>query len=226
MCAGCREIEERKYQCNLKWCPCCNWRITDRRTKLLTKITAGITNTKHVVLTQKNFVDLTTAKIRTARANLLRLRRQKICGKVDGGTASLEFTNEGNGWHMHFHLLLVTPYIDAKALSIKWGELVGQEFAIVKVMDVSERSYLKEVCKYVVTGSELAKWEPEQILQFVTALQGTRLFTVFGRFVQIRKHAALLIKREQQPRMCACGCSAKIVGPSVEIVERAWMKQF
>lgn len=127
---------------------------------------------------------------------------------------------------MHWHLLLHSQFIDQSALAVKWGKLVGQEFAIVKVMALRDGAYLKEVCKYVVTGSELAKWKPDQILQFVTSLQGTRLFTVFGNFVRARKIAAEQLKAERVPAVCECGCSAKFYGPSEEATQRMFMRQF
>lgn len=187
LCGVCRDGHEAHYQCSLKWCPRCNWRISMKRRELLGQMTKGMYQVKHVVLTQKNFEQLTREKIQESRKHLFALRRQKIFGKITGGCASLEFTNEGNGWHMHWHLLVQTNWIDAHQLSIAWGQLVGQEFAIVKIKDVSEKSYLQELCKYVVEGSELSKWPKEKILQFVSALRGTRCFTTFGAFRHLQK---------------------------------------
>ena len=62
-----------------------------------------------------------------------------------------------------------------------WGKLVGQdEGAIVKVKDVRGASYVAEVSKYVCKGSDLATWEPEHIVQFLTAIKGRRFFFTFG----------------------------------------------
>lgn len=114
---------------------------------------------------------------------------------------------------MHWHLLLQTKWIDAKQLSIAWGKLVGQEFAIVKVIDCDERSYVQELCKYVVEGSELAKWEGSKILQFITALRGTRCFTTFGQFTKIQKLTKLFLEETKPPLdICACGCNEMIFG--------------
>jgi hypothetical protein len=180
---------------------------------------------KHVVLTQRNFSMLTREKILDSRKNLLALRRQKVFGKVTGGCASLEFTNEERGWHMHWHLLIQSPWIHGSELSKAWGTLVGQEYAIVKVMDVSEKSYLQEICKYVVDGSELARWTPKQILEFVVALRGTRLFTTFGKFREVRSWAEALVKADRASKpSCECGCSAKIIGESENHCQRQWNK--
>jgi hypothetical protein len=225
MCFDCSRSKEATYQCSQKWCPCCNWKIAMKKRQLLERMTKGMHGVKHVVLTQRNFPILSREKILASRKHLFDLRRQKVFGKVSGGCASLEFTNEGNGWHMHWHLLIVSPWIDARALSIGWGKLVGQEFAIVKVMDVSEKSYLQEICKYVVDGSELARWTPSQILEFVVSLRGTRLFTTFGRFreIQALTNAILKAERAEKPS-CECGCNAKIIGESENHCQRQWNK--
>jgi hypothetical protein len=213
MCAICRHGHEVTYQCSQKWCPACNWKIAARRRALLEKMTAGIFGCKHVVLTRRNVSHMTHEEIQSDRKNLLRLRKQKIFGNVKGGCASLEFTNEDAGWHPHWHLLLQSSWIDAHKLSIAWGELVGQQFAIVKVMSVDEKSYLQELCKYVCSGAELASWTPGQILEFIIALQGTRMFTTFGTFKSLAKFARALIATEKEKILCEeCGSEDKVFG--------------
>jgi len=206
-CTLCGRTETYHYACNLKWCPACNWKITNRRKKELELVTLGITQPKHLVLTQRNFPVLTRRKISESRSHLVKLRRKKLMTEVQGGCASLEFTNESRGWHMHWHLLVDARWINIEEVSRRWGRLVGQEFAIVKVKDVREKSYLQEVCKYVVVGSELARWQPEMILEFVHALKGTRLFSCFGSFIQRRQHAKAVIATQRAGAICECGCS-------------------
>ena len=114
---------------------------------------------------------------------------------------------------MHWHLLVQSNFIPANKLSVAWGELVKQEFAVVKIMDVSEKKYLQELCKYVVDGAELARWTPEQILEFVIALRGTRCFTTFGKFRELQKFSRALIENEKPEREpCACGSNELIFG--------------
>lgn len=206
-CKQCGDVKTFAYSCNQKWCPACNWKITDRRKEELKLITSDLHQPKHLVLTQRNFPILTRRRIHEARANLVRLRRKKLMKEVKGGCASLEFTNESRGWHMHWHLLLDAKFVDIEKVAIKYGQLVGQQYAIVKIKDVRNQEYLKEVCKYVVTGAELAGWKPELILEFILALQGTRMFSVFGSFIERRKHAKAVIKTRKVGPLCECGCA-------------------
>jgi hypothetical protein len=219
-CRNCGKTEELEYHCNLKWCPTCNWRITAQRKTELRRLTAPIDGLKHMVLTQRNFEHLTQEKIRTTRKNLLKLRRKKIMGKVVGGCCSLEFTNEKKGWHMHWHLLLQVPFICEQELAKQWGKLVGQEYAIVRCRAVKGADYVTEVCKYVVEGSEIARWTPAEILEFVKAMDGTRLFSVYGEWAKRRKQVQLDLKREKATRYCECGSDAFIYGDDETFTKR------
>ena len=206
-CKSCGSVETFRYRCSIKWCPRCNWRISETRKKLLELWSKKITQPKHVVLTQQNFKILTRRRILEFRRDLARLRRTHFWDKVSGGCATIEITNEGRGWHLHAHMLLNVRWLDAGELSRIWGKIVGQKFAIVKVMDVREKDYLREVCKYVVDGSELAKWPREQILEFVQAIRGRRFFFTFGELREL----APQIRRELEagkspPAVCDCGC--------------------
>lgn len=226
LCVNCQRLEEKYYQCSNKICPRCNWRIAMRRRDLLAKITAGMPETiLHVVLTQRNFYDNLTTEIKKSRANLLKLRRQKIFGKISGGCASMEITNEKKGWHLHWHLLVAaTGYVPADKLAVIWGKLVGQEFAIVKIKAVREGSYLQEVCKYAAKGSDIAKWQPTEIANFANAVHDVRLFTVFGKFQQVRKIATAAVaadRAELKKPCCPCGCDTQVYGNSEAACIRA-----
>jgi hypothetical protein len=214
LCDGCGEYKHVTKQCSLKWCPHCNWRIADRRRRELEKLFAGNFGLKHVVLTQRNFTTSLRDAVRESRKCITKLRRQVIGKKILGGCASMEITNEGNGWHLHWHLAVTSPWIDASALSIAWGKLVGQEFAIVKVKGITDTSYVQEVCKYAAKGSDIAKWPASQIVDFIEGITGTKMFVPWGFFGEARKRAKLEIRRANF-KICKCGCESKTFGQSV-----------
>lgn len=206
-CRNCGATEFLRFRCNLKWCPRCQWRLTEKRKKVLELWSQRIAQPKHLVLTQKNFPILTRSRIRSHTKALAKMRRTVALSRARGGCVSVEVTNENNGWHLHSHWLLDVRWLDMPSVSKAWGKLVGQEFAIVKVMDCRERSYLQEVTKYVCDGSEMAKWRPEHLLEFVTAIKGRRFFFAFGSLFhsqpEIRRQL-LADKRPMEP--CECGC--------------------
>ena len=208
-CKCCGATEKFKYRCNLKWCPRCQWRVTDTRRKVLQCWTQKVSQPKHLVLTQKNFPVLTRRRIRTMTRNLAAMRRRESFSRVRGGCVSVEITNEGNGWHLHSHWLLDCDWLSMPEVAEDWASLVGQEFAIVKIKDVRGKEYLQEVSKYVVEGSELAKWPRESILEFVTAVRGLRFFFAFGSLHKLGPVIrGELAAQKPPPPICECGASA------------------
>ncbi len=202
-CKDCGETKTFEYHCDLKWCPRCQWRITARRMESIREWSSFIKQPKHLVTTQRNFQVLTHRQIQRHKKNLAKLRRSKCFEKVKGGCVSVEITNESRGWHLHAHWLLDARWIPVEEVSRTWGELVEQdEGAIVKVKDLrgTTKNYVAEVAKYVCKGSDIASWQPNEILEFVRAIQGTRFFFRFG---SLFKHSRE--KKQREIKFCACG---------------------
>ena len=206
-CKDCGTSETFYYNCNRKWCPRCAPRLARIRAEKLKVWSTWILQPKHLVLTMRNFPVLTRAVIRRFQKALLRLRKQTCWSEVLGGCCTLEITNEGRGWHLHAHILIDCRWMDMEALSVSWGKLIGQEFGIVKIKDVRGSDYLAEVSKYVVKGSELAKWSGDQLWEFISAIRGCRFFFAFGSLFkmgsEIRAAIAMLTPDR---KTCECGC--------------------
>lgn len=206
VCRCCGDWKGFSYRCSLKFCPLCNWRIARARSEMLRLWSFEIKQPKHVVLTMRNFPILTRTRIRQVAKAFAKLRRNKVWKEVRGGCVSTEITNEGRGWHLHLHIMVDARWIDAAALAVIWGKLVGQDFGIVKVKDCRGKDYLGEVTKYVVKGSELASWPPEEIAQFIHAIRGIRFFAAFGSLFAVAKRIkAQLHALRPPPEPCKCG---------------------
>lgn len=206
-CKGCHGVEKFFYNCNLKWCPRCNWRITKARIQKIKAWTLFTSQCKHVVLTQRNSAFITRARIRAFQAALVRVRRTKMFKGLKGGVCSIEITNERKGWHLHAHLLLDIRWIDKQELSDEWGRQVGQDFAIVDISDARNGDYVKQVSKYVCKGSDLAKWPPHEIWEFISAIKGIRFFTAFGSVNKHREDIKKILEAQKPARVaCTCGC--------------------
>jgi hypothetical protein len=169
--------------------------------------TKQISQPKHLVLTVRNTVTISKPYVKFLKAQLSKLRRSKVFSSVKGGFCSMEVTNEGKGWHVHFHLLIDTPWLCMPDVSEAWAKLVGQDFAICKIKDCRGADYLKEVTKYAVKGSELAKWSGEEVAAFIEAFSGVRFFGVFGSLYAKRTEWREWIEaiRDIKP-VCKCGC--------------------
>ena len=230
-CIGCDETTVHSYHCMIKWCPSCNWRITSRRRELLKQWLPTIAQPKHIVTTQRNRATLTADVIKEHTKNLSRLRRSEVFDQVNGGCVSVEITNESRGWHLHAHWLADARWIDQYELSRTWGKLVGQDYAIVKVIDCrkgergtigGERvlspsgtplqgNYERELMKYCVKGSDLAKWTPSELYEFITAVRGRRFFFAFGSLFKRARALRAQLEQSKAPVVCECGCSHYII---------------
>lgn len=206
-CKDCGRTESFYYRCSVKWCPRCQWWLTEKRQNLIAAWAAKILQPKHLVTTQSNFEVLTHRKIREHTRNLARLRRMKCFQSVRGGCVSTEITHEDKGWHLHAHWLLDADWLNMAAVSRAWGKQVGQKFAIVKVKDVRGTVYTAEVAKYLAKGSEIAKWPAEQINEFVRAIRGCRFFGSFGALRELAPEIRRELAAKKPPqKLCPCGC--------------------
>lgn len=227
-CVSCDEMTVHAYHCMIKWCPLCNWRITNRRRELLKQWLPSIAQPKHIVTTQRNTEQITREMIREHTRNLSKLRRSKVFANVKGGCVSVEITNESKGWHLHAHWLVEARWVDAQELARTWGQLVGQDFAIVKVIDARVKReggtiggegsplkqtghYQNELLKYVVKGSDLAKWSQSELYQFIGAVRSQRFFFAFGQLFKTARALRAQAELDKPPASpCECGCSAFI----------------
>ena len=135
----------------------------------------------------------------------------------------MEVTNESRGWHLHAHWLVDARWVDQCELSRTWGRLVGQEYAIVKVIDLlkgergtigGERDlthYERELMKYCVKGSALAKWPAQEIRDFVHAVRNQRFFFCFGDLFHRARKLRAQLEQSKPPIVCDCGCSHYVI---------------
>jgi hypothetical protein len=208
-CTGCKKRTTFYNRCEKFFCPTCAPRLARERKESIEWWTRQVKQPKHLVLTVRNTLDLTKPYVQFIKEALSRLRRCKVFSSVKGGFYSMEVTNEGNGWHLHFHLLIDTPWLCMPELSQVWGKLVGQDYAIVKIKDCRGAEYLKEVTKYAVKGNDLAKLKPALIAEFIEAFSGVRFFGVFGSLYGKRTEWAEWIKTLQEIKpLCSCGCNS------------------
>lgn len=215
-CTGCQKLSKFFNRCELFFCPVCAPRLSRERKKAIEWWTKQVQQPKHLVLTVRNTSDLTQEYVKFLKGQLAKLRRSKVFRAVKGGFYSMEVTNEGRGWHVHFHLLIDAPWLCMPDVSEAWGRLNGQDFAIVKIKDCRGADYLKEVTKYAVKGSELASWKPQDIATFIQTFAGVRFFGVFGSLYGKRTEWREWIKSIQDIKpVCTCGCDQwRILSPS------------
>lgn len=208
ICSNCSKTMRFPNRCDLFYCAECQPRLANERRKAVEWWTREIRQPKHVVLTLKNLPELTKGHVRQARDFLTKLRRSKFARNWVGGFYSIEVTEEGRGFHLHFHLLVDARWIDAIELSAQWERSTNGMGRIVKVKDARGKDYLSEVTKYAVKGVQLAMWEPDKIVQFLDAFDGVRTFGVFGSLYGARtKFKEWFDWLKNSKPKCDCGCN-------------------
>ena len=204
-CGTCKAVRRFPNRCDLWLCPECAHHLQHRRAQQVEWWTKLVVQPKHVVLTIRNIWDLTSGHVREIKKYLGALRRRKFCRNWRGGFYRIECTLGRNGWHLHIHLLVDADWIDADELKVQWLSVTRGGGYIVKVRDCRDKSYLREVTKYVVKSSTLAKWDALTLQRFVLAFTGQRLFGVFGSLYSARTRFADFIA-ELKDRRRACDC--------------------
>lgn len=241
-CTQCGKSTVFWNRCDRLYCPACTPRLARERKESIEAWAQYIGQPKHVVLTCRNTGVLTRERVQWFKACFAKLRRTKFAQQKTtelyatdvltrrpierysypwlGGFYALEVTKEANGWHLHLHALVDAKFIDAVMLSREWARILGQDLAIVKVLDCRDKSYLQEVCKYVVKGDTLAKWSGADIQSFVKAFCSVRSFGVFGTLYKRRgEFRSMLDELQAEPYACPCGCTRfDILSPQ----EAAW----
>lgn len=207
-CEGCKKAQVVWNHCDNRVCPVCQPRLARQRGDELAWWVRQVGQPKHVVLTVQNVATLTADYVQAFKKRFQRLQRSRFAANWRGGMYSLEVTHGASGWHLHLHALIDAKWIDSGDLARKWAEIVGQDFAIVKVVDARNTDYLRELCKYTVKGTDLASWEPSIVAEYVKAFERVRTFGTFGSLYK-RREAFALWREEllQHRRTCECGCS-------------------
>jgi hypothetical protein len=209
LCTGCYAPKVFYNRCENFYCPSCAKRLANDRRKSVEWWGQHVTQPKHLVLTARNSQTFTAHTVRAFKEAWAKLRRRAFAKNWRGGFYSLEVTNEGKGWHLHLHALIDAHWIDSGRLAREWADCIGQDFAIVKVKDCRAGDYLRELCKYIVDGNQLAAWTPEQIRDYIEAFKGQRSFGVFGALYKLRQeHRKFLDEVQADKLTCECGCTS------------------
>ena len=209
VCQSCHHETHALNRCDRFYCPLCVGRLAWRRRQKIAWWVKTVPEPKHIVLTQRNSSTFSKTYVHKFQKSLRSLRRSSTFRQVSGGLCSLEVTNERRGWHLHAHLLVDGPFIPGYDLSRAWARRVKQDFAIVKIKDCRDQSYLQEVTKYVIKGSILASFNGWEIECFIDAMTGVRCFSTFGSLFKDNALRMNAINALETPSMTCDKCSGE-----------------
>lgn len=210
-CHGCGRRSAFWNRCDIFYCPQCAPRLAAKRLKELTWWIDTLKQPKHVVLTLRNVEKLTPRFVADAKKALSRFRRTRLFSGVRGGLWAMEVTNKGKGWHLHFHLVVDSPWLDVRAVSAAWVKSNGGKGEVVWVEDASRgglRANLpRYVTKYCGKGFDISEWDEFTLADFVDAFAVGRTFGVFGNLLGARGAWREFVRASRvERRKCECGC--------------------
>jgi hypothetical protein len=214
VCDGCHKVSRFWNRCDVFFCPQCSPSLSSKRLKGLMFFVEAMSRTKHIVLTFKNVPHLTSEYLSWCKKKLAAFRRRKIFGGAVSGLWAMEITNEGNGWHVHFHLVVDVGWIDVRELSRIWADTCGDGSKIVWIEDAT-RGGLKAnlpryIAKYASKGFRPQDWTATQFCEFVLAVRDGRTFGVFGALLGKRAEwREWLAEFVLSKKTCECGCCTK-----------------
>lgn len=229
ICAHCGNPHPVEVACSRRWCPACAYQVHRERVKRFDQSARAMPWPLFITLTMRNTGDPTC--IRTIREHWGRMRRRKLIDqKIDGGIATIEVTNRGEGWHPHLHVLCNCRWLalhvpeprqrDSEAvkrqkydharleLSALWAQVIGQENAVVSALRAKAGDALAYVLKYAVKGSDLIN-SPDPIAPMIRCLEKSRMISAFGTMHNLE---AELIEAEKPKCKCKnCGATDSLM---------------
>jgi hypothetical protein len=207
-CDGCQKSRIFWNRCERRFCPLCAQRLARERKEQLKFWTARLGHPKFLTLTLKNVLNLDSAYIDFVKDRFKKLRRSKLFEKMKGGFWSMEVTNQGNGFHVHLHVLYEGQFIAQRDIEAKWSKLIGQAKSMVHIKAAKDTKYLDELIKYTAKPTEMVNWPEGDLIRYLEIIQGVKLFGVFGDLHGLRNEWTELVQSLRTERTrCECGCN-------------------
>lgn len=223
-CSDCGHKGTVKQRCGLPICPDC---IADRSKRILGKFwpfVKDFKNPKLLTLTIPNIPYLTSLEIRKIIKAFGKLRRLVLWNRVIGGIYAIEITNIGNGFHIHIHAVLDSPYIPRNKIKTAWEKYTGGFMVDIRRVK-SGTSGLCECVAYIGNAKNnkgelgLPKiYNPKDMILYADITPGIRMVGTFGKLYGI--------KFENKPSCSRCGSENLKYRIRREIIENKNQERF
>ncbi len=169
--------------CHDRFClPCANSRSHTIALNVLDRIQDR--ETRFITLTMHSTTEALSPLLDLLLSSFARLRKRRQWAKrVWGGVAFLElkWSDAGDRWNVHLHLLAEGKYYRTGMLSKLWLEITGKskvvDLALVKNPAIAAR-YVTQYASKPLHPSVIA--DPARLDEAILALKGRRLCTTFG----------------------------------------------
>ncbi len=177
------------FTCEFRLCPdCARRRSRKLQNKYLPMMRGFLLHNHvkpvHLVLTQSHRKESRKESVARIREAFVRLQRRTFWKEYfKGGTWSLEFTKDKNGFH-HTHLHVIgfrRRFFDITLLRDEWFAVTGDSHVLnlKPILDIA--TGLQEVVKYVSKPLDISRFAAVDLKEFL-GLKNMRMFGTFGEF--------------------------------------------
>jgi len=123
--------------------------------------------------------------IKLLRDSFNKLRRQKLMASVTGGAYCIELIPHADYWHIHMHAILDCKFLPYQQIFSHWRKLFDVRHIEVDIRQADSREARSYIAKEV--GKNMAiSLEPDFIVEWYQAIKGSRLWTSFGTFFNVK----------------------------------------
>ena len=168
-------------RCRLRVCPLCSYKIAKDRARYIQSVTMSMQHPKMLTLTVPRWKTDPRDGIAFLRKSFNRLRRQKVMRTVTGGAYTIELKRKQDGWHIHIHAMLDTPYIHYRKLWTAWREITQIPVPQIDIRSADTKEARAYLCK---DASKVVAYDcnPADIVAWYEATKGQRLWATFGKW--------------------------------------------
>lgn len=183
-------LKVRANHCHNRWCPRCRVYVQNRTRRRIEKWlkTANRSALKFVTLTLRPSSRPLSEHLAHLLKSFRRLRSSRFWRALSvRGMGIAETTRGATGrdWHLHLHLIIESPYMDARKLSDAWRTASGGSF-IVSVKGVRRDQATEKLIEYL--AGYMAKEPPgvdatdaKLVTEWVHALTAQHWVVAFGQ---------------------------------------------
>lgn len=182
-------LKVRANHCHNRWCPRCRVYVQNRTRRRIKKwlTTAERSSLKFVTLTLKPSSRPLSDHLAHLLESFKRLRKRhfwRALGASGIGVAETTRGADGRHWHLHLHLIIESPYCDARKLSAEW-RLASKGSYIVKVKpvrrDQPQEKLIEYLAGYMAKEPPVAATDAKLVTEWVRALTAMHWVVAFGK---------------------------------------------
>lgn len=179
ICIDCGHVHYVEDKCLQRVCPLCSYVQSRERGDYIVRMCRDMKFPKMMTLTMPRWKENPGEGIDYLRRCFNLLRISPCFKKVLGGVYQIELKPKVDGWHIHIHVILDSPYLPYQHIYTAWKSILGLPHADIDIKAAKTEREQIYVAKY---ASKAADYEGdiEKVVEWYEATKGHRLFASFG----------------------------------------------